>query len=315
MSFIKKITGIALLISSQCGVTGTMGVDSMDGGPLSLYKSNGVMVGIDALYLQTNLPAFHHAVAVETYTPYLAPYVDLPSEWGYGFKLQGAYHFNGSNDLNLNWNHLKNSHPFNYNQSVSGGGVFNGTGNLEPNFNTVNLELGQHLEYGPVFIRFQGGLQYARVTAERTLNGVFMYASSMYPVVSTTSSLFQGVGPRGGVDLAFHWSNGLGVVTRGDVGFIVGNKRFTHAPNIYGRQTYRGSYYSIVPELEMSVGGEYIYPMAYGDLSLDLGWMWINYFNAQAYRDVFNTAVSDTHEANFGLQGLYFGFKWLGNVA
>ena len=304
-----------MLMTSQLGFSGSMGNSSFDTMPLSLDKSNGVLVAIDALYLQTNVPAFNHPVSVEAYTPYLAPYVDLPSEWGFGFKLQGAYHFNGANDLNLNWVHLKNAHPFSYNQSVNGGGVFNGTGNLEPSFNTVNLEFGQRLEFGPMSVRFEGGLQYARIYAERTLNGVFIYLSSMYPIVSNMNSLFQGVGPRGGANVAYHWSNGLGIAARGDVGFIIGNKQFTQTPNLYGRQTYHGSTYSIVPEIEMSIGGEYVYPMAYGDLSMDLGWMWLNYFNAQAYRDVFNSAVSETREANFGLQGLYFGFKWLGNIA
>lgn len=307
MNFIKSLAGLACLMACQTGVAGTMGPD--------MQSNNALMIGIDALYLQTNLPVFNHPVAIESYTPYLAPYVALPSEWGFGFNLQGAYRFNGVNDVQLNWLHLKNTHAFNYNQDVNGGGVFNGRGHLEPSFNVANLELGQRLDYGPMSVRFEGGLQYARLYAERTLNGVFLYLSSIYPIVSDSNSLFQGAGPRGGVDLAYHWSNGLGVTARGDLGFLVGNKKFSQTPNLYGRQTYQGSYYSIVPELEMKVGGEYVYPMAYGDLSMDLGWMWMNYFNAQAYRDVFNSAVSDTHEANVGLQGLYFGMKWLGNLA
>lgn len=307
MSVVKKWVILSSLCLTELAWSGTMGID-----PTVVYQSSGYELAIDALYLQTNLPAFNRPVNIESYVPYLAPYADLPSQWGFGFRLEGAYRFNEVNDFDLNWIHLKNEHNFGFNQTLTGGGIFTGTGSLEPNFNAVNFEFGQRMDYGPLAMRFEGSLQYARLYAARNLQGIYYFQSTNYPVVSYSSGLFQGVGPRGGAKFSFRAPNGFGVMARGDVGFIIGNKKYSQTPNIYGRLNYSGSTYGVVPEIEMNVGGEYAYSLAYGDLSLGVGWMWINYFNAQSYRDIFNTTVSDTREANFGLQGLYFGLRWLG---
>ena len=67
----------------------------------------------------------------------------------------------------------------------------------------------------------------------------------------------------------------------------------------------------VVPELEAKAGATYTYSMAsYGDISLDGGWMWINYFEPMTYGD-----DGEAHSANFGLQGPYLGLKWVGNLA
>ena len=56
--------------------------------------------------------------------------------------------------------------------------------------------------------------------------------------------------------------------------------------------------------------------MAQGDLTLDVGWMFVNYFNAtQAIQGGGANAAPQVIGGDFGLQGLYFGLNWLGNVA
>ena len=58
--------------------------------------------------------------------------------------------------------------------------------------------------------------------------------------------------------------------------------------------------------------------MAQGDLTLDVGWMWVNYWNVvQSAPKVAGTFHSgnNTQEGDFGVQGLFFGLTWLGNVA
>src|SRR5262249_52949811 len=83
----------------------------------------------------------------------------------------------------------------------------------------------------------------------------------------------------------------------------------------------------VIPSLQAKLGGTYTYSMAQGDLTLDAGWMWINYFEAISTTGgaLFGTLPAAIGggdvvypvppiATNLGLQGVYFGLKWLGNV-
>ena len=77
------------------------------------------------------------------------------------------------------------------------------------------------------------------------------------------------------------------------------------------------SHSNVLPELDAKLGAMYTYAMAQGDLSLDVGWVWAHYVNALSSAHVLDVVNGDSynHPQSFGIQGLYFGAKWVGNVA
>jgi hypothetical protein len=67
----------------------------------------------------------------------------------------------------------------------------------------------------------------------------------------------------------------------------------------------------IVPEFETKLGASYDYSLAQGDISLNMGWMWVNYFDALT-RSYVGGASQTT---SLSLQGPFVGLTWLGSLA
>ncbi len=256
-------------------------------------------------------------------------YVNHAPNYNWGFQLEGAYHFNTGNDLNLNWYHLNHSSQatvglqpaFTFNGTPGLGGTQTTTINsasksVAPKWDAVNIEVGQHVDFGDnKAIRFHGGAQYARVANDIKTSSNVSY-SATDPAVTLTNygssqqynHTYNGFGPRVGMDMSYDWGNGLGIYANGATALLAGTRSFsntyTDASNAIATNLSRTS---IVPVLDAKLGATYTYAMAQGDLTLDAGWMWINYFSAQS------NVVGNT--SDFGLQGPFVGLKWLGNIA
>jgi len=221
-------------------------------------------LGIHALYLRTT--ANHvSGLAVD----------DVNNDkWGWGFRLEGSYHFSTGNDATLNWTWYDVKH-----------GTSGVRGYRRPRYNIVNFEMGQSVDFGEsVDMRFQGGLQYANLKQEGTVTALN----------ATRSSELTGLGPRVGMDASYDFGNGFALTGGGDIAMLVG-KTTRNGNTSDSATTFFG--------LGSKVGVKYTQAMAQGDVTLDLGYQ-VNVWDADGAR--VNGDVS--------LDGIYFGVKWVGNA-
>lgn len=328
---LKKTAVAVLAFGSSAVFAGTMGPVCTPGSVTVPCASTAWDFGAQALYLKPSYSGYNYyngsvintAGTVENYSR-------TPYNWGWGFKLEGSYHFNTGNDINLNWYHLDHT----TNNSIAGplvvvvpavfgvdtiSGV---SGSAQTKWDAVNLEFGQLSHFGEFKnIRFHGGVEYARIQANVNASGLF--AGSATATSFASNLKYDGFGPRIGADYAYNWGNGFAMYANGATALLVGSQSFNDSVNdpalaylLSGATTFsrNGSANAvIVPELEAKLGLTYTYAMAQGDLSLDAGWMWANYFNA--LQDGAGIGLGDTRDTNFAVQGPFVGLKWVGNVA
>ncbi|GGI87308.1 Lpg1974 family pore-forming outer membrane protein [Legionella impletisoli] len=326
----KKTLLSTLILSSCASYAGTMGPVCQPGDVTVPCASTAWDIGIQALYLRPTysdnaswLGANSTTTAAGVTTE---SWVENEPDWAWGFKLEGSYHFNTGNDVNLNWYHLgKNTTTHTLSDSFNWGNIFIdrdvNTASLTPEWDAVNLEVGQHVDLG-VFknVRLHGGVQYAHLHNAATFVSSDTFIDPVAAAVLLSTVQFQttydGFGPRIGSDLVYDFNSNFAVYAKGAAALLIGKGDFTNSlttndpldPDPYYAS---GSKTALVPELEAKLGLQYNFAVAQGDLSLDLGYMWVNYFQAQIYQNEFD----DMFDSNFGFHGPYFGVKWVGSLA
>jgi|GEM_PF-458979 len=345
---LKKTAIAVLAFGSSAVFAGTMGPVCAPGAVTVPCESTAWDFGAQALYLKPSYNGLGQfglgaaststaAVGTPSTTTGFYDNANNAGNWGWGFKLEGSYHFRTGNDLNLNWYHLgttqnrsdvfavgayRSSFP-----TVVGGNAVDpnqGASQLKTKWDAVNLEFGQLAHFGELEnIRFHGGVQYAYINP--SVNAALRNSTTTAFELQDASLKYNGFGPRVGADFAYGWGNGLGMYANTASALLVGTQKF--AQTTYNQAAggakvigyVNGSSTQIVPDLEAKLGVTYTYAMAQGDLSLDVGWMWVNYFNALAYQSQGSATVGTAgslagNTTNFGVQGLLFGLKWVGNV-
>ncbi len=328
-----KKTAIAVLVFGSSAVfAGTMGPVCTPGAVTVPCPRSGWEFGAQALYLQTTEPGGYYyganivEAAVTDNPPISAQYQGV-SNWGWGFMLEGAYYFNTGNDLNLNWYHI------NHAVDVQATGVdldayfFTDVTSYSirhaPQWDAVNLEFGQLAHFGDVQnIRFHAGVEYLHLQRTRTISAQLIDNDITYALTAEDQYKFNGFGPRLGADYTYNWGNGLSMYAKGATALMVGSQSFAGSDYIteYGyTSTVSGTTTNVVPALEGKLGLSYDYALAQGDVSFDLGWMWVNYFNGlqgpYLSSDASRNSDGTTVQINYALQGPYVGLKWIGNLA
>lgn len=334
---LKKIAAIVIACTSSLAFSGTMGPVCTPGSVTVPCAHSGWGVGAQALYLQPRYAGMDYygniGNATVTGTDSQLNYIPVNDQWNWGFKIEGSYRFYTGNDLNINWYHFSNTSNQTINIPVGSSFAdniqndYSGTAiaaSRKPTWDAVNIEFGQHIDFSDrSSMRFHGGFQYARINTQVNLSS----PSSVGTTTATAEAItYNGFGPRIGLDMSYNWEHGFAMYANGATALLIGPNQFKNTGVGSGVNTWTslmGSTTAIVPVLEAKVGGKYTYAMDKGDLILDVGWMWNTYFNSQqnstGYGGTSATAGSPAQgglqQANFGLQGLYFGLNWVGNLA
>jgi Legionella pneumophila major outer membrane protein precursor len=272
--------------------------------------------GIQALYLKQHFDADHSYVGSFENGNH-TQYNELDLEWDWGFRLEGSYHFDTGADINVNWSHYRAS----TNALLNDGSVaspFYISHASKSRWDAVNAEYGQHIDMGQyVNIRLHGGLQYVKFSQQaRVDDPAGAPLTTYWPVLK-----FSGIGPRIGGDVSYAVTNGLAFYVNSAIALPVGTSEFTGFLTGTGAHV-AGSKNHVVPEVEVKLGGKYTRNLTQGQLTLDAGWMVINYFNAQHITNVTTVGASPVinafaaiSESDLAFSGPYAGFHWLGNVA
>ena len=325
---LKKTAVAVLAFGSSAVFAGTMGPVCAPGNVTVPCEHSAWAFGAKALYLQPSYSNFGYngAVGVQDTDSKDEKYHSIDPRWGWGFMIEGAYSFNTGNDLNLNWYHWNRTtnstlpvEGFHVPENVELEGIVKTS--FKPRWDAVNLEFGQHVDFGVGrFVRFHGGVQYARINTEGKVaaTGDLDVGNLVLDGVGAgeLTMTYNGFGPRFGADMVYGFGNGLGIYAKAAGALLVGPQGFTETlvgsiedlPLSYKRS---GSFNVVVPEVESKLGATYTYSMAQGDVSLDIGWMWVNYFNAQ--HNGITAGVSQ--QTNFAVQGPFVGLNWMGNIA
>lgn len=310
---LKKTAIAVLALGSSAVFAGTMGPVCTPGSVTVPCERSAWDFGVRALYLQTTGEEFAGSRVVGSSTRFN----DFNDNWGWGFQLEGSYHFSTGNDVNVNWYHLGDSGHRNSNLNATLTATLPGTGivRLEPKWDAVNFEFGQLVNFGEFKkIRFHGGAQYARV--DRDFHVVGAPTSTFTGSLINAQQKFDGFGPRIGADMSYDLANGFAIYGNGASALLIGDSKFNAniRPDLAASAglttNVNGSRNLIIPELEAKLGVKYNYAMAQGDLTLDAGYMWVNYLNVHGVPSI-SAATANT---DFGIDGIIFGAKWVGNV-
>lgn len=298
---LKKTTvAVVLALGSSAMFAGTMGPVCTPGNVTVPCERTAWDFGAQALYLQPIYSDSRIQRFIENNSNNNFFNNNNDSDWAWGFKIEGSYHFSTGNDVNVNWYHVNRTQDFFYGTASEA--------SIEPKWDAVNFEFGQHVDFGEwKKIRFHGGAQYAHIETDRDFVNDSVFGTSYF------DKKFNGFGPRVGMDMSYNWGNGFAMYANGATALLVGDSKInsntvfvTDAGTTVNMANYSyNGLRTMVPEVEAKLGLKYTYAMAQGDLTLDGGWMFVNYFNAV------HELVSDS---DFGLQGPYLGLKWVGNV-
>ncbi|WP_058519454.1 Lpg1974 family pore-forming outer membrane protein [Legionella tucsonensis] len=320
----KKIaTFVLCALSIKMVQAGTMGPVKPLCSPDNVTVSghcNAWDLGISALYLQPNT---NSALLNPILNAGNDKFHSVDSSWDWGFLLEGSYHFNTGNDLNLNWLHFDNDNfdelaVFFADAAIPITNITNLK--FDTHLDVVNLEFAQTSHFGKkTNIRFYGGGQYVYAKIKRGEFGYQQLPSDPANLVqrSITHTRFQGAGPRVGVDMSHDLNHGFAVFAQSAMALLSGQGRAKlSGANLCGPNATpfnaKAKQTHIVPELEAKLGASYQWCTNSGQFSLMAGWMWQHYFDLLLLPPGgYTNPVTTVSQHDFSLDGPFIKGKWV----
>ncbi|WP_419419863.1 Lpg1974 family pore-forming outer membrane protein [Legionella sp. D16C41] len=324
---VKKITSIILGLSvsgvAAAGMYSAPPVPTCVPGDVTVpCETNFWDLGVQALYLQPLYTDGRSFFPADT-----GVLRAIEPDFGWGYRVEGSYHFSTGNDITMNWLHydVDNSDLGHfrgaYRQLLPNGSVVNLPANfhglVSNKFEQVNLVMGQHVDLGLLKkARFYAGGQFAKIQVEglHFYNISPIFASSIGGVREPINADFNGFGPTIGIDYSYGLPYGLRITANTSASILYGSARL-EGMTIYNNGLIVSSTYAsrkrIIPSFEAKVGAAYAHPFAQGLLNIEGGFQALNYFNALETPTIGFTNIITS---NFGLYGPYFGVKWLGSA-
>ncbi|MFI4918067.1 MAG: Lpg1974 family pore-forming outer membrane protein [Legionellales bacterium] len=330
------------LVASGVVAAGSMGAVCTPGNVTVPCEAKRWDLGVQALYLHATVSAasayqpsaFLPAVNGYTYLAYNS-YQQPDNDWDWGYRLEGAYHFNTGNDASLTWVHFSGdsdqSGSINAEQPGYGFVPASVPANIaysmkgKNKLDQVNLILGQHVDLSLASkMRFYGGLQYAEIrfdikTSFPSLSGTpiaFFRAATVTSLSQLNDTDYRGLGPVVGLDYAYDLTGALSLTANGSGSILYGSSRYSNSYVEAGGVVLKSVYANkkaLVPSLEAKLGLNYVINMAQGLLNLQGGYQVMNYFNALQSQGAAGVTGAVTN-SDYGLYGPYLGLKYLGNI-
>ncbi len=268
-----KKTAIAALV---LGFTGAASAAMYAPAPAPACAAGNVTVpcersawdlGVDALYLRAEDNSLSNQ-ALATMGR---------AKMGWGFRVEGSYHFGTGNDVSLSWARYSKA------ADLSGTGV----SRLTNKFDIVNFEFGQQVDFGEnVDMRFNAGVQWVKVVDQNALIAT--------PGTLVADSELTGFGPRVGAAVKYDFGNGFGVYVDSAVAVL--------AAKMENKLAAGGTMHGTALSTDSSVGVAYTHAMAQGDLTARLGW------------GVKQVSLNTAGMTGAGWSGVNLGLKWVGNA-
>ncbi|RUR08441.1 Lpg1974 family pore-forming outer membrane protein [Legionella sp. km772] len=315
---LSKLTLVITLVGSGFASAGTMGPICSPGNVTLPCAQTAWGVHANALYLQSSYSgALGYSGFVSPISFSATDYVHNDPNWSWGFEIGASYYFNTGNDFSVDWFHLISPTTTNTANYIFGVPFAQRSYDttmsiIKPNWDAVNIQLGQLVNVNVLkTLRFYGGAQYARIATSMTNTGTAFSFPTDYDIEDMQ---FSGFGPRLGLDMAYDLIPNFDAYAKVGTGVLVGSSKTNSTrgnlidPNpfvIYANRT------QVVPEVDLKLGLQYDFALNENHIIADAGYMWVNYFSPLAR---INYNFNNLETANYSLDGVYFGMKWVSSV-
>lgn len=330
MNLNLKLTALAVALASGSAVAGDMGAACQPGQVTVPCDTQNWSISGQALYMQMTTGVNSTKSTLTGSAGSVTRGTNAPYSWG--FQVEGAYDFQNGKDLDLNWYRLRNSQSKTLASGAYLGTVFSpadAVGVAAPSsitnvnvtnlavqtktgWDMVNMEHGRTITLDEEFTaRVHFGGEYSRVYQNFSSQnqGTSGASSTAYSLNSSVQAVYNGFGPRLGLDLGYETAIGLDLYGKAAVGVLAGSAKTNYSETNTANAT-TGLNYSVnrvITSTDGRLGFSYgVNFLQSGEFKIDAGWMWVNYLSPL----VSQGSTTGGHNNNFGVQGVYFGAKW-----